>query len=329
MKRRDFTALLGGGAAFALALPLARAQQAMPVIGYLGSASPEAWASRLTAFREGLSEAGFEEGRNVRIEYRWADGNFDRLRELANDLVQQKVAVLVTPGSAPAALAAKQATTTIPIVFETGADPIEAGLVASLNHPGGNITGIAALTFETGPKRLAILHEALPSANPIAVLVNPAAGNVVGRQVKDLEAAAPKLKLQLLVLNASDDGQLAAAFETMRQQHAGGLVIVADPFANSRIKAIADLALAQSMPAIFVNPQFARLGGLMSYSGTIIETHHLAGGYVGRILKGEKPGDLPVIQGTKVELVVNLKTARTLGLTLPLPLLGRADEVIE
>jgi putative ABC transport system substrate-binding protein len=301
----------------------------MPVIGYLGSASPQAWASRLTAFREGLSEAGFDEGRNVRIEYRWADGNFDRLGELANDLVQRNVAVLVTPGSAPAALAAKQATTTIPIVFETGADPIEAGLVASLNHPGGNITGIAALTFETGPKRLAILHEALPSANPIAVLVNPAAGKVVGRQVKDLEAAAPRLKLQLLVLNASDDGQLTAAFETMRQQRAGGLVIVADPFANSRIKQIADLALAQSLPAIFVNPQFARLGGLMSYSGTIVETHHLAGGYVGRILKGEKPGDLPVIQGTKVELVVNLKTARTLGLTLPLSLLGRADEVIE
>ena len=326
MKRREFIAGLGGMVAYSVT---ARGQQPTPVVGYLGSASPEAWGTRLKAFREGLNEAGFEEGRNVVIEYRWAEGNLDRLPDLANDLVRRHVTVLVTPGSAPAAIAAKAATTTIPIVFETGADPISAGLVTSMNHPGGNITGIAALTFETGPKRLAILHEALPSANPIAVLVNSHAGDVARRQVKDLEAVAPQLRLQLVILNASDDRELEVAFATMQKQQIGGLLIVADPFANSRIKQIADLALSHAIPAIFVNPQFATLGGLMSYSGTIIETHHLAGGYVGRILKGEKPGDLPVIQGTKVELIINLKTAKALGLTLPQALLARADEVIE
>jgi putative tryptophan/tyrosine transport system substrate-binding protein len=319
MKRRAFIAGLG-----AVAWPLtARGQQPAPVVGYLGSASPDAWVTRLKAFREGLYEAGFEDGRNVTIEYRWADGNLDRLPELAADLVRHNVAVLVTPGSAPAALAAKAATTTIPIVFETGADPIAAGLVTSLNHPGGNITGIAALTFETGPKRLAILHEALPSADPIAVLVNSNAGDVVGRQVKDLQAVAPQLGLQLLILSASDDRELAAAFATMQKKHIGGLLIVADPFANSRVKQIANLALSHAIPAIFVNPQFTTFGGLMSYGGTIIETHHLAGGYVGRILKGERPGDLPVIQGTKVELMVNLKTAKALGVTIPATCLPR------
>ncbi|MBV9234439.1 MAG: ABC transporter substrate-binding protein, partial [Xanthobacteraceae bacterium] len=208
------------------------------MVGYLGSASPDAWATRLKAFREGLREAGFEEGRNVIIEYRWADGNLDRLPELAGDLVRRNVAVLVTPGSAPAALAAKAATRTIPIVFETGADPVAAGLVASLNHPDSNITGIAALTFETGPKRLAILHEALPSVNRIAVLVNSSAGDVVGRQVKDLEAVAPQLGMQLLILSASDDPELETAFAIMQKEHVGGLLIVADPFANSRIKQI-------------------------------------------------------------------------------------------
>ncbi len=325
MRRREFIAGLS-----AAACPLAaRSQQPTPVVGYLGSASPDAWTMRLKAFREGLSEAGFDEGRNVIIEYRWADGNLDRLPELAADLVQRNVAVLVTPGSAPAALAAKAATTTIPIVFETGADPVAAGLVTSLNHPGSNITGVAALTFETGPKRLAILHEVLPSVNRIAVLVNTSAGDVVGRQVKDLEAVAPQLGLQLLILHASDDRELKAAFATMQKEHIRGLLIVADPFANSRVRQIADLALRHVIPAIFVNPQFTTFGGLMSYGGTIIETHHLAGGYVGRILKGEKPGDLPVIQGTKVELIVNLKTAKALGVTIPPTLLATADELIE
>ena len=326
MRRRDLLTIATGAVAWPF---MARAQQSVPVIGYVGSASADAWASRLEAFRAGLHEAGFDEGRNVAIEYRWADSKLDKLPELVDDLVRRKVAVLVTPGSAPAAVAAKRATTTIPIVFETGADPIEADLVPRLNHPGGNITGVAALTFETGPKRLAILHEALPSTELIAVLVNQRAGVVVGRQVKDLEATAPQLGLQLLILDASDDRTLTSAFETMRQKQAGGLLIVADPFANSRIKEIADLALSHAMPSIFVNPQYAALGGLMSYGGNIVETHRLAGLYVARILKGEKPGDLPVMQGTKVELNVNLKTAKDLGLTLPLSLLGRADAVIE
>lgn len=307
----------------------ARAQQPVPVVGYLGSASAEAWAARLKAFRQGLSEAGFDEGRNLTVEYRWAEGNLDRLPQLASELVARNVAVLVTPGSAPAALAAKAATTTIPIVFETGADPVEAGLVTNLKHPGGNITGVAALTFETGPKRLAILHEVLPSVGLIAVLVNPAGGDVVGRQVKDLQATAPQLGLQLVILQASNDRELESAFAKAKEMRAGGLVIAADPFTNSRLKELADLALRNVLPSIFVNPQFAAVGGLMSYSGTIIETHHLAGGYVGRILKGEKPGGLPVIQGTKVELIVNLKTAKALGIEVPLPLLGRADQVIE
>lgn len=327
MRRREFIGLIGSVAA---GWPLAaRAQQPMPVVGYLGSASPEAWATRLKAFREGLSEAGFDEGRNLAVEYRWAEGNLDRLPQLARELVRRNVSVLVTPGSAPAALAAKAATTIIPIVFETGADPVEAGLVTNLRHPGGNITGIAALTFETGPKRLAILHEVLPSVGLIAVLFNPAGGDVVGRQVKDLLATAPQLGLQLAILQASNDRELEAAFAKAKEMGAGGLVIAADPFANSRLKEIADQALKAAMPSIFVNPQFAAVGGLMSYSGTIIETHHLAGGYVGRILKGEKPGELPVIQGTKVELIVNLKTAKALGINIPLSLLGRADQVIE
>jgi putative ABC transport system substrate-binding protein len=327
MKRREFIVLVGGAAA---AWPLkARAQQPMPVVGYLGSASPKAWATRLEAFRQGLSEAGFDEGRNLAVEYRWAEGNLDRLPQLANELVARNVAVLVAPGSAPAALAAKAATTTIPIVFETGADPVEAGLVTNLRHPGGNMTGIAALTFETGPKRLAILHELLPSVDLFAVLFNPAAGDVVARQVRDLQATAPQLGLQLAMLSASNDRELEAAFTKLKQTRAGGLVIAADPFTNSRLKEIADQAMKAAMPSIFVNPQFSAVGGLMSYGGTIIETHYLAGSYVGRILKGEKPGELPVIQGTKVELIVNLKTARALGIDVPISLLGRADQVIE
>lgn len=327
MRRREFIGFVG---CIAAAWPrAARAQQPMPVIGYLGSASPEPWAARLKAFRQGLSEAGFDEGRNVTVEYRWAEGRLDQLPRLAGELVARNVAVLVTPGSAPAALAAKAATTRIPIVFETGADPVEAGLVTNLRHPGGNITGIAALTFETGPKRLAILHEVLPSVDLIAVLINPAAGEVVGRQVKDLQAAASQLGLQLAVLQASNDRELELAFAKAKQMRAGGLIIAADPFTNSRYKQLADQALTATMPSIFINPQFPAEGGLMSYSGPIIETHQLAGGYVGRILKGEKPGELPVIQGTKVELIVNLKTAKALGIDIPLSLLGRADHVIE
>ncbi|HEX4411031.1 MAG TPA: ABC transporter substrate-binding protein [Xanthobacteraceae bacterium] len=328
MKRREFIAVIAGAAA---AWPLAaRAQQPiMPVIGYLGSATPDVWASRLQAFRQGLSEAGFDEGRNVAIEYRWAENNYGRLPELAADLLRRDARVLVAPGSAPAALAAKAATATIPIVFETGANPVKIGLVPSLNRPGGNITGVTALTFELGPKRLEILHEAVPTAKPIAALVNPTAGDIVERQVKDLQEAAGRFGIELVIVPASNDLELNAAFSTLKEKHVRGLVVVSEVFVNSRMKEIAAMALRDAVPAIFVDPQFAVAGGLMSYGGNIVETHRLAGIYTGRILKGEKPADLPVIQGTKVELVINMKTAKALGLTIPLSLLGRADQVIE
>jgi putative tryptophan/tyrosine transport system substrate-binding protein len=319
--------LLGSGAAWPRA---AHAQQpAMPVIGYLGSASPEVWARRLQAFRQGLSEAGFVEGRNVAVEYRWADGQYDRLPGFAADLVRRGVAVIVTPGSAPAALVAKAATTTIPIVFETGADPVTIGLVASLNRPGGNITGITALSFAFGPKRLEVLHEVVPTANLIAALVNPAAGDVAERQAKDLEAAAHAMGLELLVLHAGADRDLDTAFATLLQRRAGGLVVIPEVFSNSHQEQIAAQALRHAVPTIFQSREFATAGGLMSYGGDIAETHRLAGIYTGRILKGEKPADLPVIQGTKAELIINLKTAKAFGLNISLPLLGRADEVIE
>jgi putative ABC transport system substrate-binding protein len=328
VRRREFIAVLGGAT---LCWPLiARAQQpAMPVVGYLGSASPDAWATRLQAFHQGLSETGFDDGRNVVIEYRWADNKYDRLPALAAELVSRNVAVLVTPGSAPAALVAKNATTTIPVVFETGADPVAIGLVPSLNRPGGNVTGVTALSFELGPKRLEVLHETLPAANPIAVLVNPTAGDIAERQTKDMQAAARKLGLELLLLQTSSDQELDTAFSVMQEKHAGGLVVIPDVFINSRIEQIATLALRTRVPAIFQTPQFTTAGGLMSYGGNIVETHRLAGIYTGRILKGEKPADLPVIQATKVELVINMKTAKALGLTVPLSLLGRADQVIE
>jgi putative tryptophan/tyrosine transport system substrate-binding protein len=327
MKRREFITLAGGAA---VAWPLvARAQQQMPVIGYLGGASPDAWADRLKAFRQGLSESGFVEGRNVAIEYRWADSKYERLQELAADLVRRNVNIIVTPASAPAALAAQAATKTIPIVFETGADPVAIKLVASLNRPGGNITGVTATSFALGPKRLEVLREAVPSTKLIAVLVNPAAGDIAERQKQDLQAAALIMGLELLVLQAGADRDLDAAFSTLVQQRAGGLVIIPEVFSNSRREQLAGLALRHAVPAIFQSREFAAAGGLMSYGGDIAETHRLAGIYTGRVLKGEKPSDLPVIQGTKVELIVNLKTAKALGLNLPLSLLGRADEVIE
>jgi putative ABC transport system substrate-binding protein len=326
MKRRRFITLAGGAA---VAWPLVARAQQMPVIGYLGGASPDAWADRLKAFRQGLSESGFVEGRNVAIEYRWADSKYERLQELAADLVRRNVNIIVTPASAPAALAAQAATKTIPIVFETGADPVAIKLVASLNRPGGNITGVTATSFALGPKRLEVLREAVPSTKLIAVLVNPAAGDIAERQKQDLQAAALIIGLELLVLQAGADRDLDAAFSTLVQQRAGGLVIIPDVFSNSRREQLAGLALRHAVPAIFQSREFAAAGGLMSYGGDIAETHRLAGIYTGRVLKGEKPSDLPVIQGTKVELIVNLKTAKALGLTLPLSLLGRADEVIE
>jgi putative ABC transport system substrate-binding protein len=328
MRRREFIALVGSVTA---SWPFAaQAQQGpMPVIGYLGTASPDAWADRLKAFRQGLSQSGFVEGRNVTIEYRWADGHYDRLKELAADLVSRGVNVIVTPASAPAALAAQAATKTIPIVFETGADPVTIGLVASLSRPGGNITGVTASSFALGPKRLEVLHEVVPSAGLIAALVNPAAGDIAERQMQDLQAAARTMGLELLVLQAGADGDLDAVFSSLLQKRAGGLVIIPEVFSNSRREQIAALSLRHAVPAIFQSREFAAAGGLLSYGGNISETHHLAGVYTGRILKGEKPADLPVIQGTKAELIINLKTAKALGIDMPPALLGRAEEVIE
>jgi ABC-type uncharacterized transport system substrate-binding protein len=324
MKRRQFITLLGGAAA----LPLtARAQQSvMPVVGFLSSASPELWASRARAFRQGLSETGYDAGRNVAIEYHWANGQYDRLPELAADLVRHQVAVIVANG--PAALAANAATTTIPIVFLTGFDPVPFGLVASLNRPGGNLTGVSNLNVELGPKRLELLHELLPTATVVAFLVNQSNPNAES-QTRDLQAAARSLGLQLHVLQASTERDFELAFATLGDLRAGALIFGTDGFFISQSKKLAALTVRYAVPAIFQSREFTAAGGLMSYGGSVIDGFRLMGIYAGRILKGEKPADLPVIQSAKVELFINLKTAKALGINFPLPLVGRADEVIE
>jgi putative tryptophan/tyrosine transport system substrate-binding protein len=326
MRRREFITALSVAATWPF---VARAQQPLPVIGYLGTATPAAWKDRLEAFRRGLAENGFIAGRDVVIEYRWADNDYDRLQTLAADLVSRGVNVIVAPASAPAALAAQAATKSIPIAFETGADPIAIGLVASLNRPGGNITGITSLNSSLGPKRLEILREAVPSAKLVAVLVNLAAGQNAERQKQDLVGVARSLGSELLVLQASTDRDLEPAFETMLREHVGGLVIASEAFFNSRREQLAAQSLRHAVPAIFQSHDFVAAGGLISYGGDIAESHRLLGQYAGRILKGEKPADLPVQQSTKVELIINLKTAKALGVNIPLTLLGRADEVIE
>ena len=327
MKRREFIRLLGSAAA---AWPLAaRAQQpAMPVIGYLGAQSPAAFASRVRAFRQGLGETGYVEGRNVAIEFRWAEGQHDRLSALAADLIGRQVAVIVAPGGVPAALAAKSATTTIPIVFEMGADPIAMGLVDSLNRPEGNLTGVSSLNVEVTPKRLEILHEMVPAAAVVAVLVNPTSPTA-DSQLRNLQAAARALGLQLHVLYASTERDFDTVFVTLFQLRAGGLVVASDGFFATHSEQLAALTVRHAVPAIHQSRDFSIAGGLMSYGGNFVESHRQAGVYTGRILKGEKPADLPVQLVTKVELFINLKAAKTLGVTVPLPLLGRADEVIE
>jgi putative ABC transport system substrate-binding protein len=325
--RRAFITLLGGAAA---TWPLAtRAQQpGMPVIGFLDAASEDAAAHYAAAFREGLRETGYVVGRDVAIEYRFAEGRIDQLPALAANLVRRQVAVIVAGGGAPAALAAKAATATIPIVFGMGDDPVKFGLVPSLNRPGGNITGQSAQNAELGPKRVELLHEVVPAATTLALLVNPTNPNAETLS-SDLHAAARTLGLQLQVLHASAEREIDAVFTTLLQLQVGALMIGHDAFFNSQSKRLATLALRRAMPAIYQFREFAAAGGLMSYGTDLADSYRQTGVYAGRILKGEKPGDLPVVQPTKFELFINLKTAKALGITVPPNLLAIADEVIE
>ena len=327
MKRREFIGLIGGVAA---TWPLVvRAQQpAVPVIGYLSSASSRGHASYLAGFHEGLREGGFIEGQNVAIEYRWANGQYQRLPELAADLVRRHVALIAT-GSTPAALAAKAATTTIQIVFEMAGDPVRIGLVAGLDRPGGNVTGVANLGIQMTPKRLQLLHEAVPSAKLVALLVNPANSTVAETQLREAFAAAPTLGVDLHVLHASTERDLDAVFANLIQSRAGGLVIAAEPLFSSLNKQFAELTVRHAIPAITGGRDFAAAGGLLSYEADTRQAYRLAGIYTGRVLKGEKPANMPVQQSTKVELIINLKTAKVLGLDIPNTLIGRADKVIE
>ena len=306
----------------------AHAQQpAMPVIGFLHAASPEAYAPMMTAFRQGLKEAGYVEGHNVAIEYRWAEGHYDRLPALAADLVRRQVAEIVTVGT-PVALAAKAASSTIPIVINVGIDPVQIGLVASLNRPGGNVTGLAVLTVELGAKKLEVLHELLRTSAAVALLVNPNTP-VTEPVIKGVRDAARSLGLQLHILNASTEGEIDAAFGKLIELRAGALVVGGDPFFNSRRDQIVALAARHALPAIYEWREFAVAGGLMSYGTDLDDGYRQVGIYAGKILKGAKPADLPVQRVVRVEFVINLKTAKTLGLTFPITLLGRADEVIE
>ena len=327
MRRREFITLLGGtGAVWPLA---ARAQQAtMPVVGFLGSDSPKIYADRLRAFRRGLKDAGYVETENVVIEYRWANGDNNQLAALAAELVGLRANVLVS-GSTTAALALKAATTSIPIVFFTAGDPIALGLVGSLNRPGANITGTTALTLEAGKKWLQLLQETVPSATEFAVLINPTSPNLAEAQTKDMQAAARNLNLRIHLLNASTEHEFETVFAKITELHAGGLVITSDSFFFAHIEKLAALAAQNKVPAIFGFREFPAAGGLMSYGSDLADPDRTIGGYVGRILKGEKPGDLPVQQSIKVQLVLNLKAAKTLGITLPQTLQVAADEVIE
>jgi putative tryptophan/tyrosine transport system substrate-binding protein len=322
MKRRELIALLGGAAAWPLAV---RAQQpALPVIGFLGTGSPDVFAYIVRAFRQGLNETGFVEGRNVAIEYSWANDQLDRLPALAANLVRRQVSLIVANSTA-AALAAKAATTTVPVAFQTGADPVQAGLVASLNRPGGNLTGVTSLAGELGPKRLELLHELVPAATNIGVLSDPSAGILSS----DLQAAARTLGLELQVRHASAERDLDTAFASLARLRVGALLINPNLLFNTLSEQLGTLTVRHALPAIYQFRGFAATGGLMSYGGSITENYRLLGVYTGRILKGEKPADLPVQQSARIELIINLKTAKALGLTVPPTLLGRADEVIE
>jgi len=324
--RRQFICAIGGAAAWPLA---ARAQQQpMPVIGFLNAATPQGYARNLAAFLKGLSDVGYVDGQNAAIEYRWAEGRIDRLPAMAADLVQRHVDVIAAT-STPAALAAKAATPTIPIVFETGADPIQLGLVASLNRPDGNVTGVTQTNNEITPKRLQLLHELLPNARVMALLVNPDDRALAEITTKDVQAAALTLGLELHVLKATSESDFDGVFANLIQLRASGLVIGTGPFFSGQAEQLAALAVRNAVPAVSESREFVAAGGLIGYGSDIAGSYRLTGNYTGRILKGDKPADLPVQEATKVELYINMRAARALGITFPLPLLGRADEVIE
>jgi len=327
MRRRDFVTLLGGSA---IAWPLAvQAQQpAMPVIGYLGIRSAESDASRLTGLRRGLNETGYVEGRNLTIEYRWGGNQPDRLAALVAELIQMRVAVIVTPGLL-STLAAKAATTTILILFGVGADPVQHGLVASLNRPGGNLTGFNQFGIELVAKGLALLHELVPSSTTIGYLGNPNNSIIDELVTRDVLAAAPAMGIRIQILKATTDREIDAAFESLVQARTGALLVGNDAFFNSRIEQMVALAAHHAIPVMYASPEFIVAGGLIGYGTSLTEAYRQVGLYAGRILKGEKPADLPVIQASKFELVINLKTAKVLGIEIPPTLLARADEVIE
>jgi putative ABC transport system substrate-binding protein len=329
MRRREFITLVAGGAAAAWPCAARAQQPAMPVIGFLNPASLDTRRDRLDAFYQGLAEAGYVEGRNVTIEYRWAEGRNDRLPVLATDLVQRRVAVIVAADGTAAAVAAKAATPTIPIVFMVGADPVELGFVESLGRPGGNMTGVSALAVGTVAKRLQLAHELVPAAAEIAFLRNPTNPNFSALETRELQGAAVVLGVRPLLLNASSPPEIEEAFATLVAQRAGAFLLGTDPFFISARDQVVTLANRHRIPAIYPFREDVVAGGLMSYGSSNRDSFRLVGGYTGGILSGKQPANLPVQQVTKIEMAINLKTANTLGLTVPLPLLGRADEVIE
>jgi putative tryptophan/tyrosine transport system substrate-binding protein len=326
MRRRDFIAGLGGATVWPLA---ARAQQPVPAVGYLYAGSRSRNPISELAFRKGLREMGFVEGQNVTIEYRWAEDQFDRLPALAAELVRRRVAVIHAAGGSIAALAAKAATATIPIIFHIGEDPVEAGLVASFNRPGGNVTGISFINAALTAKRLGLLHALLPAAARFAILVNPGNPRTVALVTADAQAAAATIGRQIEVFTAGNDSEIDAAFASLAQKGADALLIGPGPLFGARRAQLATLAARHALPTIHYEREFVEGGGLMSYGSSFADTYRQAGIYVGRILKGEKPADLPVMQPTKFEFVINLQTARLLGITIPEALLATADEVIE
>jgi putative tryptophan/tyrosine transport system substrate-binding protein len=326
MKRREFVSLFGAAITWPL---VAHAQQpTLPVVGFLNAASAQNYTRQLAAFLKGLGESGYVDGRNVAVEYRWAEGQNDRLPAMAADLVHRQVAVIAAT-STPAALAAKAATTTIPIIFELGSDPVQLGLVASLSRPGGNVTGVTSSNIEVAPKRLELLHELLPTARVMALLVDPTDPTNAKTTVSEVSAAARTFELQLHVLNASNESDFTEVFAKLIQLGAGGLVVSGGPFFASHEKQLAALTVRHAVPAAFEHREFTAAGGLLSYGSDIADAYRLTGIYTGRILRGDKPAELPVQQATKVEVYINLKTAKALGLNVPNTLLGRADGVIE